>query len=182
MNRFSFCIVGIIVVSMMFWGGCDTAVNPFIFDGSPVSAVIEIDVDAVSFDATEQFDQMDLNDLLEDIDDVIDSVSVFNITLQIDQLQGTPENLTLSGSIWLDSRNLVTMSGMPVNVFASEQSIFDGGFAQYLSVNSQTYNYLMSILAQSTLPTVTVSVSGEASGSPVRLRVSVTLYTQVYAS
>ncbi len=182
MNRFSYYIVGILAVTMIFWGGCDVSVNPFIFDGSPVSAVIEIDVDGTSFSETEQYDQMDLDRLLDDIDVSIDSITVFNITLQIDKLPGTPEDLLLSGSIRLDNQNLVTLSEIPVNVFANEQSIFGGAVSQYLNVNSQTFAYLMSLLGQSPLPPVTVGVSGQSSGSPVRLRVVVTLYTQVYGS
>lgn len=179
MKRLSVYIVGMLAAVIVVMSGCDIAINPLILSGTPVSTVIEIDEISASYEGTEQ---IDLGDLLEAIDEAVDSISAFNITLSIERLAGTPEDLTASGSIQLNNLDLATLTNLPLSMYATERSLFDGSLTQYLNVNSSVVAYLNSLLTQSPLPTITIGVNGEASGTPIRLRFVVTVYTQVYTT
>jgi len=179
MKQLSFCIVIMLSLSLVLGNGCDIAVNPLLFNGSPLTAEFVIDEQQTSYQGT---DQIRLGNLLSSISETVDSIKVFNITLRIEPMTGTPENLTVSGSIDVDNQEMVEMSNLPISLYENEQSIFDFGLTQYLTGNPALVPYLNSLLAQPVLQTITVNVTGQASDTPVRLRIFVTLYTQVYTS
>jgi hypothetical protein len=179
MKQFSFYIVIILSLSFLLRNGCDIAINPLLFNGSPITAEFVIDEQVTTYNET---DQIRLSNILSSISEKVDSIKVFNVTLRIEPMTGTPANLTVSGSLSIDNQGMVVLSNLPVSMYQNEQSIFDFGVTQYLTVDPGMIAFLNSLLAQSTLPAVTVNVSGQASETPVRLRIFITLYTQVYTS
>jgi hypothetical protein len=172
-----FGLYGIIIIIAIILGGCDASVNPLVFDGAPLRAIIEVDEESSSYQGSEQ---VNLGAVLSGVDELVDSITVYNITLRIDPLAGTPANLSISGSIQLDNNTLFSLSNLPVSEFQSERSIFDNALTQYVTVSSGGVAYLQSLLAQSPLPSITFAVWGQASGTPVRLRFTATVYTQVF--
>lgn len=168
-------MVSMLIMIIFGTGGCDVSDPSFIVD-TDMTAVVEINEQSTSFD---QSATADLSDLLGAVEGTISDINVFNITLQIDRLGNTPENLIVSGAIAVDENTLVSLVDVPISAFENERSIFDEDLAdQYdFNVDNDGLQYLLSLFDD--LPTVTVGVSGEASAQPVHMRVLTKLHAQV---
>jgi hypothetical protein len=178
-----FFILLAVVVLMMVGPGCDVGVNPLLFDGTPAQAVFYVNTSGTSYSGSKD---VNLNDIFDAIGDQIDSVKVFNITIQVDSTGSTPSGTTISGSGKVDGNNLVTMTSVDIATLAGEQSIFDTGFTGF-TLGAAGVDALVSAVgtafADRTVDHfVNFSVSGTSSGSPLQMKIIVRVYTQVYTS
>lgn len=177
MKRFGYSMMmfSMFIVSLFIYNGCDVTDPTFIVD-TALEAEVLIDEEGNTFSESTQ---LNLQSLIDEIDGQIGDINVFNVTLKIDRLGNTPQDLLLSGSIGLNEYTLVSMGDLPISLFAEEQSIFDDDLlGQYdFTVDPDGLTYLLSLMND--LPTVTVSVAGEASGEPVNILVTTKLHVQV---
>lgn len=112
----------------------------------------------------------------------IDSVKIFNLTLQIDSLtNGTTPATTITGIALIDTDTLFTVNNVALSAFSSERSIFDNSLTGF-SYKASGVNRLISVLHQNPLPTVTVSVGGVASSSNLHFTTKLKFYTQVFTT
>src|ERR1043166_8524460 len=74
---------------------CDLGINPLLFDGPPLTGTLRVDAVGSVFATVEA---VDLGGLASEVDKGIDSIKVYNITLQIDSTAGTNPATTFSGS------------------------------------------------------------------------------------
>ncbi len=161
----------------LLMAGCDIGINPLIFDGSPVEASFEVNSLISTFPPIVY--SVNLGDVLSDIDDEVDSIKVYNITLLIENLGTT--NPSVTGDITVNGNTLLSMNNTPISVFVSEHSIFDA------SLQAQGFNYSSTIvptingyLKQDPKPTVNVVASGSAAPAPLHFKIHVKVYTQVF--
>ncbi len=158
---------------------CDLGINPLILDAPAATATFRVDETLTS--SFDNSSVVDLEEIRTNIDSDIDSVKVFNITLQIDRKAGTSPATTISGSALVDGYPLLTLSGTAMSQFASERSIFETtltGGPIYMNLGVQ---HLISVLRQRPLPSVTVRASGTASGLPLHFTIRLRVYTQIFA-
>lgn len=155
---------------------CDLGINPLLFDGSPVTATYRVDATGNSYDTTIT---IDLHDILADIDKSIDSIKVFNITLQIDSTAGTAPGTTVTGEGYIDNLLLLSINGDSISRFATERSIFDTT-STGLSYADAGVAHLVAVLKMDPLPTVTLRARGTASTSNLHFTIKLRLYTQVF--
>jgi hypothetical protein len=167
------------VVALLMLGGCDVGVNPLIFDGTPVKTVINVETNGRSFDHS---GVINLNTVLQDIDDVVDSISVFNITMQVANLVSPAANTAFSGAIFINDVQLISVNNLTLADFAQERSIFDQGLGNNINVNPTGLQMLQGMLTQSPMPTVGVRATGQAGSGPLDFDLVVALYTQVYTT
>jgi hypothetical protein len=170
----------LIVISVsicLLIGGCDIGINPLIFDGTPVEATFEVNSLVSTFPPIVY--SVDLQEVLSDIDDEVDSIKVYNITLHVENSGGN--NPSVTGDITVNGNTLVSLSNTPVSAFAAERTIFDPG------LQAQGFNYSPTIvptingyLKQDPKPTVNVVASGSANQSPLHFTIHVKVYTQVF--
>ncbi len=171
--------LALLVISSALIASCDLGVNPLLFDGSPATASFRVDETlTASYDESAA---VDLEDIRTNIDANIDSVKVFNITLQIDSSAGTNPATTVSGSALIDGNPLLTLSGTAISQFASERSIFDTTITGGPIYNNSGVQHLINVLSQRPLPTVTLRAFGSASGLPLHFTIRLRLYTQIFA-
>lgn len=174
-------LAGILIV------GCDVGVNPLLFDGSPLSAKFRVDESSKS--SFDDSTTINVAEVLSSVDKDIDSIKVFNITLQIDSLtDGTQGTTKLSGTAMIDGHILFTIldPGVELSAFASERSIFDetisGGPIFRADGVAHLISRLHSLHSSSPPASVTVRVSGSASSSTLHFTVKLKLYTQIYTT
>ncbi len=184
MNKKKFALGGILVVLFLLAGpGCELGTNPLLFDGSPVTVSFRVDEPSATIlaDSTSK----DLEDV-KNIDKDIDSVKVFNITVQIDSITGgTDSSTTLTGTVTLDhAYTLFTLDTVALSEFVTERSIFDNSLGNKFAYNSAGVNYLLDLIKNkpNPLPTVWIAVYGRADKSPLHFRVRLRLYTQIYTT
>ncbi len=172
---YSMIMISTLIITLFITGGCDVTDPTFIID-TAVTATIEIDEETSFYQGSEE---VNLQELLDGIDGPVIDINVFNITLQIERLGNTPEDLSLNGSLSINGNTLMSLGDVPISVFANERSIFDDALVnQYnFSVDNDGLQYLLALFDD--LPTVNVSVAGEASGNPVNVRVLTKLHAQV---
>ena len=167
--------LGAITVLMM---GCELGINPIIFDGTPVEATFEVNSLVSTFPPLAY--SVNLQDVLSEIDEAVDSIKAYNITLLIDETGGS--NPSVTGDITVNGNTLLSMNGTPISAFATERSIFDSKL-QALGVNysSSIVPIINGYLQQDPKPTVTVVTSGSASPVPLHFTIHVKLYSQVFS-
>jgi hypothetical protein len=159
--------------------GCDLGVNPLLFDGTPITAKFRVDQTGTVYASAKV---INLQDALGSISKEIDSVKVFNITLQIDSLtNGTDPSTTLTGVAVLDLDTLFTVNNVALSAFSSERSIFDKSLTGF-SYKASGVSHLIALLHQNPLPTVSVGVLGTASNGNLHFTTKLKLYTQVYTT
>jgi hypothetical protein len=172
-------ITVLMVVVLMMLGGCDVGVNPLIFDGTPVKAVINVETNETSFDHSSV---INLNTVLQDIDDVVDSISVFNITMQVANRVSPAANTVFSGAILINNVQLISVNNLTLADFAQERSVFDQDLGTNVTVNPAGLQMLQGMLTQSPMPTIGVRATGQAGSGPLDFDLVVALYTQVYTT
>jgi hypothetical protein len=170
-------------VLLMVAPGCDVGVNPLLFDGTPAQAVFYVNTSGTSYSGSQN---VNLNDIFDAIGDQIDSVKVFNITIQVDSTGSTPSGTTISGTGTVDGNTLVTLSSVSIASLTTEQSIFDTNFDGF-TLGAAGVDALVSALGTAFADrdgdhTATFAVSGTSSGSPLQMKIIVRVYTQVYTT
>jgi hypothetical protein len=171
-------LLAAVIVAASAFTGCDLGINPLIFDAPAATAKFRVDETvSSSFDNSAV---VDLEEISTNIDADIDSVKVFNITLQIDSTAGTSPATTISGSALVDGNPLLTLSGTAISQFASERSIFDSTLAGGPVYMSAGVQHLISVLRQRPLPAVTVRAFGTASGLPLHFTIRLRVYAQIF--
>ena len=171
-----------ILVLPLLGSSCDVGLYPLLFDGAPLTATFRLDQPTfTSFDVSQT---VDLQEIRSGLDKNIDSIKVFNISLQIDSTAGTNSATTLTGAVLIDGDSLIAVNGVPISEFATERSIFDAtitGGRVFKNAGVATLIALLRTLSQSSGPlTATVRASGAASASPLHFTIKLKLYTQVF--
>jgi hypothetical protein len=177
--RTIFVIVCIIVLTCF---GCDVGTNPIILDGTPAEATIVVNSASSIILASYS---VNLQDVLSGISKQVDSIKAYNITLQIDDAGGN--NPALTGNITLtsglNSDSVLALNGTSISAFASERSIFDPKLSSFgFTFSSTIISKINQYLQQDPKPTVTVTIRGNASTSPLNFTIHLRLYTQVYTN
>lgn len=166
-------------IFLLLLPGCEIGTNPVILDGSPISATFRVDGNANMYGATQT---VNLEDALAGVDKDVDSIKIFNITLQIDSTAGTPAGTTLTGGIGLNNDTLIIMRGTPLSAFSTERTIFDPTLKNLgFSYNSNVVTILHGLLQQNPLPTIVLEAGAITNQSPLHFTFHFRLYTQVFA-
>jgi hypothetical protein len=181
MKKLKYAAVVSVFALVLIFGGCDVGVNPLLFDGTPLRAVIAVDDAEPSFDESHV---VSIGGILEGIDDAVDSVNVFNITLRVKDRVSPAANTTFSSVIYIDGLVLAEVAGLTLGDFSSERSLFeDGLWGSAIEVNPAGLQHLKNVLNQaSSSPNVSVRAAGTVGGSPLEFSIEVTLYTQIYTT
>lgn len=175
----SFNIFSIILMFLVFTGAdCEIGTNPLIYDGATADMVFNIKTDTTHYSGNAE---IDLNEIIEGIDADIEQISIFNLTLHIDNLQNTAPTVTIAGSISINGLTLISMGATQLGTFAAERSLFDPALTT-VSVNSSTVEYLKMILNSGNPPMVFGSAQGTGSVEEMEFRARLRLYTQVHAN
>ena len=178
----TFITAALLALLCLAGAGCELGTNPLLFDGAPLSATFDIEHTALPgflVDTT-----INLQSALENIDKDIDSVHIFNVTIQIEQLDdngGGAVTLT-AGGVRIDADTLFTVSNIPVSAFANERSIFDNSLGSAFTYNTTGVDYLINLVKQRPLPTIQVTAAGTTNVANFHLRVHFRVYTQVYTN
>ncbi|MBI4546360.1 MAG: hypothetical protein HY707_00145 [Ignavibacteriae bacterium] len=179
MKKISLTMIATAGLCLVLLSACEFGIYPLLFDGVPVIVKYRIDETSTSYSGSST---VNLQNIPEEIEEEIDSIKVFNITLKIDSTAGTNPSTTVSGSASIDSRTIFTFTNVPLSTFSTERSIFDTALSG-VSFIPDGVAYLIGLLNQRPLPaTVTFAVSGSASSSPLRFTICIKLYTQVFTS
>jgi hypothetical protein len=169
-----------IMVVFLLFGGCDVGINPLIFDGTV--AAISIPIETPSGVTTyNEVSTVNLGIVLSAVDEVVDSVTFYNLTLKIDDLGSTPATTALSGTIAIQGTTLLQLNGVQLSAFSSERSIFDPSL-QGVTVSQAGIDLFKNLLAQNPPPTVSIAVNGSATNSPLKFTMHTKIYTQIYTS
>ncbi len=179
MKRTFFTGTVLMVILFFVAAGCDVSVNPLVFDGSPISTRIEIDTEQNTF---EYSNSINLNAAVVDFDDVVDSISVYNVTLKVENRLSPSAETPFNAYLYIDDVKLADINGLTFAAFESEQSLFTDELLEYITINLNSVESLSTKLAQSPLPTVNVKVAGNVEEGPLTFDLLVTLYTQVYTT
>lgn len=174
------CGIAIAAISLT---GCELGTNPLLFDGSPVTADVVINTTGTSYSGSRTIAP---GDVLSSISINVDSVSVINVTLLIDNLgPSTPDSTRISGTGTIDGNTLLTLTNVKLSTFSTEKSIFDPALsAAGVAYGAAGVAYLNNMLKHpNSLPaTVTVAVSGTSSQPNLKFTAHVKLYTQVFTT
>jgi hypothetical protein len=175
---YTLCVT--IVAMVLLFGGCDVGINPLIFDGTVAALSIRIETQAgeASYNVVSA---VNLGIILDAVEEVVDSVTFYNLTLKVDNLVGTPATTALTGTVALQGTTLLQLNGVQLSAFSSERSIFDPSL-QGVTVNLAGINLLKNLLAQNPLPVISVALNGSASNSPLNFTVHTKIYTQIYTT
>jgi hypothetical protein len=164
---------------LVFTGAdCEVGTNPIIFDVEPTVVVFNIETENHSFS---DFDQIDLNDVLADIDYEVEQISLFNITIEIDQLVDTSPAATVSGFIAVDGFTLLSVQNVQLGDFAAERSIFDPALGNSVAAIRSTVEYLEGVLNGGFIPIVSAVAQGSSSEASMQFRMRLRIYSQVHA-
>ncbi len=176
-------IVGKVIVAaviLVFLGaGCDVSVNPLVFEGTPVSAHIEIDTELTSFDHSTS---VELNTALAGIDEVVDSLTLYDITFKVENLESPSLDTPFNGYLYIDDEKLVDIEGLTLRDFETEQSLFAEKLTDYVTTNISTLAMLGDKLTRTPFPTVNIKAAGDADQGPLKFVLRVTMYSQVYTT
>jgi hypothetical protein len=175
--------VATVVSLVLLMAGCDVGTNPLIFDGTPAEATFEITSVGSVFPPITYI--VDLQSVLSDINDYVDSIKVYNISMKIENLGGT--NSTISGNLTINKvgdptiHQFVSLNGTPISAFATEKSIFDPSLAASGFTYSPTVVPLLNgFLKDNPKPTVDVVASGTSTAGHYIIHVKV--YSQVFTT
>jgi hypothetical protein len=173
-----------ILILPLLGSSCDVGLYPLLFDGTPVTAEFRVDQpSSTSFDVSRT---VDLDHIRSGIDKSIDSIKVFNVSLQIDSTTGTNPSTTVTGAVLINGDTLIGVNGVPISDFAGERSIFDStitGGRVFKNAGVATLIALVKQLSQGTSGlTATLHALGNASSSPLHFTIKLKLYTQVFTA
>ncbi len=170
-----------ILVLPLLGSDCEVGLYPLLFDGTPVTAEFRVDATGSAFDDSRT---VDLEEIRRGIDKNIDSIKVFNISLQLDSTTGTNPSTTVTGAVLINEDTLIAVNGVPISDFATERSIFDStitGGRAFRNAGVATLIALLRQLSQGTSGlTATVRAFGISSTSPLHFTIKLKLYTQVF--
>lgn len=179
-----FYLFSLVACLLLLFTSCtELAVNPLLFDGTPVSGDFSVSTSGSSYaDSATIF----LADIMSEIDKSVDSLSVINVTLLIDSIKSpTLGSTTISGTGSIDGINLMTLTNVPLSTFALERSIFDPALLSLgCTFNQAGVTYIDNILKHpESLPTsVIIRFSGSSSSSGLYFQAHLKLYTQVFTT
>jgi hypothetical protein len=170
-----------IVLLLMLLQACDIlSDNPLILDGTTldVEYIISTGEDETSFDESKS---VDLQEILDDVEDNVEDISVYNITLRVYNLQNTPPSTSFTGTMSINGIQLLAVNNMPLSTFTTERTIFDSSLqAQGVTVSQAGINYLVMLMESQPLPVITARFVGNCSTDQVRFTVEAKIYTQVF--
>lgn len=170
----------LLALALIGLAGCDVGINALLFDGSPLTASLRIDSPITTIPP--QVETVNMNEVLEAIDEIVDSIDVFNITLIIDSTENNAATV-LNGTSSINGIPLVTMSNVSIAEFAAERSIFKKPLMAGLTVTPEGIRELRRALNNRSLtPEAVFTFSGSANSSPIHCTIRVKIYTQVYTS
>ncbi len=180
MHRTSLLVPHLVFGLVLLLNGCEIGANPVILDGSPTTQTLRVDNNGTLFGGS---GTVNLSDVFSGVEDQVDSVRIFNITLLIDSTAGTPSGTSLTGLLILNADTLFTLNGTPLSEFSGERTIFDPKLKQRgCTYSPRTVGILQRLLNQNPHPSVTISFGGIASTSPVHFSAHMKLYTQLFTN
>ena len=163
--------------------GCEFTNSPLLVEGAFVNSAFRVDQEGLppntpfGIAATVR-----LSDVLKDVNNIADSIKIYNISVMIDSVTGTTSASTpISGTASIDGHALFSMANVPLSSLHNEQSIFDPSVAGF-TFNSTGVQYLVQSLRQKPPPNVTVAVLGNSSASTFHFTLHVKIYTQIYTT
>lgn len=155
--------------------GCEVGINPLIFDGAVLQASFRADDQTLAPDSI----VVDLNDVVEAIKEVIDSIDVINITILIDSTNGNAAT-TVSGTVTINGDTLMVLRNVPLSAFTTERSIFQLPPPTGFSFDWVGVNELRRALRnRESSPTATFVISGSTNNATTHFTVHFKVYTQV---
>ena len=181
MKTSKFIVAALLAILALAGAGCELATNPLLFDGAPLVATFDVEPSPPSIffgkDTT-----INLQTALENVESSIDSIRIFNVTIQIEPLDDHGAVTLVAAGVLVDGDTLVTATNVPVSAFATERSIFDKSLAGF-AYNSTGVNHLIDLVKQNPLPTaVQVRAGGETNISTYHVRIKFRVYTQVFTN
>lgn len=159
--------------------GCEIGTNPVVLDGAPIAANLRVDVpNNILYDSL----SVNLGDAMSGIDNAVDSIRIYNITLLIDST-GNPDSAVISrGGFKLNNDTVLTLVNNPLSAFSTERSIFDPRLKNLgFTYDSTMILKLQQYLRQKPQPVVQIAF-GILSASPIHFTAHLKIYTQVFAS
>jgi hypothetical protein len=171
------------ILALGLSGGCEFANNPLLVDGAFVNAAFRVDQEGLPANFPFGISStVHLNDILDNVDGIADSIKIYNITVKIDSVTGsTPPTAAISSTTRLDGNTLFSINNVLLSNLSTERSIFDNSLPGF-SFSSSGVQYLISKLRENPPPDVNVAVSGSSNSSSLHFTLKVKFYTQVYTS
>lgn len=178
MTRFGFALL----LAAAF-AGCEFTNSPLLVEGAFVNATFRVDQEnlppntPVGTAATVR-----LGDLFASVNDIADSVKIYNITVTVDSVTGaTSPSTPLTGTASIDGNALFSLTAVPLSALGREHSIFDPSVAG-CAFSASGVQYLMQSLRQNPPPNVTVAILASSSAPALHFTMRVKIYTQVYTT
>ena len=169
---------------LAFIVGCDIGVNPLLFDGAPVDVTFDVNTTGNAYSG---LTTVDLSEVFEKIGNEIDSVKIFNITVQVETTEVTPGTTILNGFASAGGNTIITLHDLPLSSVKTERSIFDTTITGFELNTAGVQSLVDAIRAASedrgNSHPIDFAVAGTASnspGSPLQMKVHFKVYTQVF--
>lgn len=160
--------------------GCEFGLKPLILDGSVVKHSLRINSSTGNFFVQ---DSVDLNPILSNIADQVDSIKFFNIMVKIDSTVGTPAGTTLSGWSFINGDTLFRVTNVPLTTFAEEISILRFPHAGFEFKNNglAKLRQIIRKYPNSPLPKIQFRMSGSTNPGSLFCTVHIGIYTQIFS-
>jgi len=163
--------------------GCEFTNSPLLVEGAFVNSAFRVDQEGLP--ANTPFGTattVRLNDVLANVNDVADSIKIYNITVTIDSITGSTSSSTpISGAASIDGNPLFTLNNVALSALHTEHSIFDPSVAG-CTFNATGVQYLVHSLRQTPPPNVIVAVLGSSAANALHFTLHVKIYTQIYTT
>ncbi len=176
-------IVALVAAVAALFSGCEFTNSPLLVEGAFVNSAFRVDQDGLP--ANTPFGTVatvHLNDVLQNVNNVADSIKIYNISVTIDSVTGaTATSTPISGIASIDGNPLFSLNNVALSALHTEHSIFDPSIAG-CTFNAIGVQYLVHSLRQNPPPNVTVAVLGSSSASALHFTLHVKIYTQIYTS
>jgi hypothetical protein len=165
---------------MLMLPGCDILTDePLVVDGITLELVFEINTGEGNTEFS-LVETQNLQQILDDVDDFVEAISLSNITLRIYDLVDTPASTNLSGEISINDIDILSVNNMPLSAFENDRTIFDSSLqADGVTVQQSGIDYLLVLLESRPLPVVEARIAGSSSRDNARFTLEVKIYTQV---
>ncbi len=174
------CLLTVFAVgSMLLNAGCEIGTNPVVLDGAPITASLRVDVpNNVLYDSL----PVNLGDAMSGIDNEVDSIRIYNVTLLIDSTGTSDSGIIARGGFKLNNDTVLTLVDNPLSAFATERSIFDPRLKNLgFTYDPTMILKLQQYLRQKPQPVVQIAF-GILSTSPIHFTAHLKIYTQVFAT
>jgi len=158
--------------------GCEIGNYPLILDASGKSETIH--VTAAPPDSFSDSVKIPIADLADLTDYDVDSVTFYNLTLDVDSNYSVPE-AAVDGEITVNGNPLLSFTNVLVTQFTDEKSIFDRTITGY-SYHAAGVLFLLNALRTQSPEEIEVKVTLHPVNEILDFKLTITLYSQVFAT